>query len=80
MTCDDDSTFGDEYKCNKDGAEKTLPSKTIRMCESFAKKLYGDNLNKPTTMFDSCGLIMTNSDDVSYVVIPSENEGWETAE
>ena len=55
--------------------------KQIRLCRTFARALYGADLDGPTTAFDSCGLWVPGSyldhktfafgDGSTTVVIPS---------
>ena len=58
----------------------------IRLCKTFARALYGADLDGPTTAFDACGLWVSGTylDNDTYawgngdltVVIPSKNPNW----
>ena len=39
------------------GLEIPKTKKVARICKSFAKQIYGDDLEKPTKNFDQCGFI-----------------------
>ena len=65
--------------------------KEIRICKSYAQKIYGnDDLNAPTTKFDSCGLYVpgdtNNAAELSFtdgennIVIPSRYPPFSTAD
>ena len=65
--------------------------KEIRICKSYAQKIYGnEDLEKPTTKFDSCGLYISGSENNSEwlsftdgennVVIPSKYPPFSTAD
>ena len=70
--------------------DETKDPKEIRLCKTFAKNLYGAELDGPTFLFDKCGLLVSGDysdaathafgDGSTTVVIPSEHPEWQTAE
>ena len=66
-------------------------NKEIRICKSYAQKIYGnEDLEAPTTKFDSCGLYVpgdaNDAEELSFtdgennIVIPSKFSRFDTAE
>ena len=65
--------------------DPTAP-KQIRLCRTFARKIYGGDLDVATKIFDPCGIYLSAADeDRGYfawgngettVAIPSKNPYW----
>ena len=53
--------------------------KEISVCQQFVKRLYGPDLDAPTTEFDNCGIFYP-IDDTTETVIPSLDTRWPNAE
>ena len=70
--------------------DETKDPKEIRLCKTFAKNVYGAELDGPTTQFDECGLRLPGDyrsvetlafgDENTAIVIPSKHPAWQTAE
>ena len=70
----------DEFKYRDDNTKK------IRICKSFAQRIWKTDLDKPSTRFDGCGLLAEgnenkfvgkDSDDLGYIIPSKVFENFE---
>lgn len=60
------------YGCNPSQAKSTDEvNKIIYICKSFAKSVWGNDLFKPTTKYDNCGMNTYWRGDLSETIVPS---------
>ena len=66
------------YGCHENEAKFRSDANEIRICKSFAKKIWKAELDQPSTRFDGCGLLSEennfhdlDTDDFGYI-IPSK--------
>lgn len=61
------------YGCNPNQSEHTdEETKVVRICEGYAKSLWGGDLLKPTKNFDNCGITTYWREDQITIVPSSE--------
>ena len=59
------------YACNPNQPEAVdTTSNTLYICEDFAERLWGGDLNKPTTDYDNCGMFSYWAD--GSTILPSK--------
>ena len=61
------------YGCHQNEAKFRNEANEIRICNSFAKKIWKAELNQPSTRFDGCGLL---SEDNNFQGFDSEDFGY----
>ena len=66
------------YGCHENEAKFRSSTNEIRICKSFAKKIWKAELDKPSTRFDGCGLLAKDNNfegfdqDLLGYIIPSK--------
>ena len=63
------------YACNRNQPKyfeiKDDDSEEITICKSFAEKMWGGDITKPSTIFDQCGMLLSGSNANEQYELPS---------
>ena len=61
------------YGCHENESKFRSSTNEIRICKSFAKKIWKAELDQPSTRFDGCGLL---ADDNNFQTLDTELLGY----